>query len=66
MHKILNNLVFPNAKSSKYNLLYINKNSNLELLQSNDFIFWCGDFNYRIELERDEVDKAVQERNYMV
>ena len=24
-------------------------------LEQHDFVFWCGDFNYRIDLEREEV-----------
>ena len=26
---------------------------------SHDYVFWCGDFNYRINLEREEVIEAV-------
>ena len=24
-------------------------------VEQHDFVFWCGDFNYRIDLEREEV-----------
>ena len=33
-------------------------------LLSHDYIFWCGDFNYRINLPRDEVKSLVAEENW--
>lgn len=33
-------------------------------LDSHDYIFWCGDFNYRIDLANEEVKKLVKERNW--
>jgi phosphatidylinositol-bisphosphatase len=27
---------------------------------SHDFVFWCGDFNYRINMSRDEAKAAVE------
>lgn len=30
---------------------------------THDFVFWCGDFNYRINMSRDEVKAAVEEGN---
>ena len=26
---------------------------------SHDYVFWCGDFNYRINMKREEVKEAV-------
>ncbi len=31
---------------------------------SHDYVFWCGDFNYRINLPRDEVKALVAEKNW--
>jgi phosphatidylinositol-bisphosphatase len=31
---------------------------------SHDYVFWCGDFNYRIGLPRDEVKHAVEKADY--
>jgi hypothetical protein len=28
-----------------------------------DFVFWCGDFNYRLNMSRDEVKAAVEVGN---
>ena len=33
-------------------------------LLSHDYIFWCGDFNYRINLPRDEVKSLVAEEKW--
>lgn len=38
----------------------------IELIQNHDFIFWCGDFNYRVELERNVVDEAIKNKNWIV
>ncbi|KAI1286204.1 Synaptojanin-1 [Halotydeus destructor] len=32
-------------------------------LNSHDYVFWCGDFNYRIDMPGDEVKKLVSENN---
>ena len=29
---------------------------------SHDYVFWCGDFNYRISLDREEVKDAVRKK----
>ena len=29
---------------------------------SHDYVFWCGDFNYRINLDREEVKDAVSRK----
>ena len=29
-----------------------------------DYVFWCGDFNYRINLPRDEVKELIKQENY--
>ena len=31
---------------------------------SHDYVFWCGDFNYRIDLPNDEVKKLIQDENW--
>merc|ERR1740137_252823 len=31
---------------------------------SHDYVFWCGDFNYRINLGRDEVKDAVRRKEF--
>jgi len=31
---------------------------------SHDYVFWCGDFNYRINMKREEVKEAVSKNNY--
>ena len=31
---------------------------------SHDYVFWCGDFNYRINLPRDEVKELIRNENY--
>lgn len=33
-------------------------------LASHDYIFWCGDFNYRIDHPIDEVKRLVAEKNW--
>ena len=29
-----------------------------------DYLFWCGDFNYRIDLTKDEVIDLINSRNF--
>ncbi|XP_054709213.1 synaptojanin-1-like [Uloborus diversus] len=36
------------------------------VLDSHEFVFFCGDFNYRIDLPHDEVKKLVKEKNFDV
>ncbi len=33
-------------------------------LLSHDYIFWCGDFNYRISMPRDDVKALVAAKDY--
>ena len=33
-------------------------------LWTHDYAFWCGDFNYRIDLPRDEVMQLIEHRNW--
>ncbi|XP_075922988.1 synaptojanin-1 isoform X3 [Petromyzon marinus] len=33
-------------------------------LFSHDYVFWCGDFNYRIDLSGDEVKELVRQKNW--
>lgn len=33
-------------------------------LNSHDYIFWCGDFNYRIDLENEQVKEYVRTQNW--
>ncbi|XP_019849786.1 PREDICTED: 72 kDa inositol polyphosphate 5-phosphatase-like [Amphimedon queenslandica] len=52
MHKIASNLSFPGIKTNR-------------LLESHNYVFWFGDFNYRVELERETVDDAIQNSELM-
>lgn len=33
-------------------------------LNSHDYVFWCGDFNYRVDLENEEVKDLVKQGNW--
>ena len=33
-------------------------------LLSHDYVFWCGDFNYRIDMSRDDVKASVEEKDW--
>ena len=33
-------------------------------LLSHDYVFWCGDFNYRIDMARDDVKASVKEKDW--
>ncbi|XP_033108886.1 synaptojanin-1-like [Anneissia japonica] len=33
-------------------------------LSSHDYVFWCGDFNYRIDIENEEVKSLVSSENW--
>ncbi|XP_077298589.1 synaptojanin [Arctopsyche grandis] len=32
-------------------------------LNSHDYVFWCGDFNYRIDMDKDEIKELVRDGN---
>lgn len=34
------------------------------MLFSHDYIFWCGDFNYRIDLPNEEVKDLIRQQNW--
>ncbi|XP_053385173.1 synaptojanin-1-like [Mercenaria mercenaria] len=34
------------------------------VIQSHDYVFWCGDFNYRIDLPNDEVKELIKNENW--
>nr|XP_061818830.1 synaptojanin-1-like isoform X5 [Nerophis lumbriciformis] len=34
------------------------------LLYSHDYVFWCGDFNYRINLPNEEVKELIKQKNW--
>ncbi|XP_013359641.1 PREDICTED: synaptojanin-1 isoform X7 [Chinchilla lanigera] len=34
------------------------------LLFSHDYVFWCGDFNYRIDLPNEEVKELIRQQNW--
>ena len=31
-----------------------------------DYVFWCGDLNYRVDLDRKTADDLIARRNYVV
>jgi synaptojanin len=33
-------------------------------LKSHDYIFWCGDFNYRIDMDRDQIKHLIKDQNF--
>lgn len=33
-------------------------------LNSHDYVFWCGDFNYRVDLDKDEIRSLIQQHNF--
>ncbi|VEL32362.1 unnamed protein product [Protopolystoma xenopodis] len=35
------------------------------MVTSHDYVFWCGDFNYRIDMTGPEVKRLVNERNWL-
>lgn len=39
-------------------------NSIGKSLSSHDYVFWCGDFNYRIDLPIEEVKQLVKDKNW--
>lgn len=34
------------------------------LLDSHDYVFWCGDFNYRINIPNEEVKELIKQQNW--
>lgn len=34
------------------------------LLYSHDYVFWCGDFNYRISMPNEEVKELIRQQNW--
>lgn len=32
-------------------------------LKSHDYVFWCGDFNYRIDMDKEEIKELVKQNN---
>lgn len=34
------------------------------MLFSHDYVFWCGDFNYRIDLPNEEVKELIRQQNW--
>ena len=35
-------------------------------MESHDHVFWCGDMNYRIELEKTKAQYYIQKSDWMV
>jgi len=33
-------------------------------LESHDYIFWCGDFNFRLDMEREEVKDLISRQEW--
>jgi len=53
--------------SSNFSMLHLINNFSPTQgmpLWSHDYVFWCGDFNYRINLPRDEVLDLVQRKEW--
>lgn len=55
---VFKSIVFFNCLSLKF--IYFQG----RILDSHEYVFWCGDFNYRIDLSNDEVKKAVKAENW--
>lgn len=32
-------------------------------LKSHDYVFWCGDFNYRVDMDKDEMKDLIRQEN---
>lgn len=32
-------------------------------LKSHDYVFWCGDFNYRVDMDKDEMKEFIKMEN---
>ena len=48
-----------------YLFIYLIRNSlKGRSLLSHDYVFWCGDFNYRIDMGREDVKSSVQEKDW--
>ena len=33
-------------------------------LATHDYVFWCGDFNYRIDMDKDQLKEFIAQENY--
>ncbi|XP_019753624.1 synaptojanin-1 [Dendroctonus ponderosae] len=33
-------------------------------LNSHEYLFWCGDFNYRVDMDKDEIKELIKQGNY--
>ncbi|CAG2054275.1 unnamed protein product [Timema podura] len=33
-------------------------------LNSHDYVFWCGDFNYRVDMDKDEMKELIKRKDY--
>ncbi|XP_049806410.1 synaptojanin-1 [Schistocerca nitens] len=33
-------------------------------LNSHDYVFWCGDFNYRVDMDKDEMKELIKKKEY--
>nr|CAD7392934.1 unnamed protein product [Timema cristinae] len=33
-------------------------------LNSHDYVFWCGDFNYRVDMDKDEMKELIKKKDY--
>ncbi|XP_049845566.1 synaptojanin-1-like [Schistocerca gregaria] len=34
------------------------------MLNSHDYVFWCGDFNYRVDMDKDEMKELIKKKEY--
>ncbi len=39
---------------------------SIALLDTHDYVFWCGDLNYRIELEKSVTENYIEKSDWMV
>lgn len=54
----------PFSKSVSIELLNICPVLQGRLLYAHDYVFWCGDFNYRINLPNEEVKDLIKQQNW--
>ncbi|KAL1129891.1 hypothetical protein AAG570_012835 [Ranatra chinensis] len=33
-------------------------------LNSHDYVFWCGDFNYRVDMEKDDIRELIKKKSF--
>jgi hypothetical protein len=55
--------LFITILSSRKKNVHVNVNLQGRTVLNHDFVFWCGDFNYRLNMSRDEVKAAVEANN---